>query len=120
MTNYYKVNEIVGSLNISPTNGAKLALAIYDSLKSSNEITIDFDSTKFHTSLFFNGLFTKLSELNFQLEKFDTLVNVKNLDGQAIAVMRRSINNGIDIQKDPDYRKKLDDAFIEGMTNDKD
>lgn len=113
----YQVSELVGQSNISPTGGKKLAIALEDTLLEEREIMLDFSGTKYHTSLFFNGLFTELSQKKFDLQKFDILVTLHNLDEQAVNILNRSLKNGIDIQNDPNYRKNLDDAFIEGMSN---
>lgn len=112
MVNKYKIIEILNVPKVATfTQGIKVAQVIEDDLLDNINIEMDFTDTKYHTSLFFNGIFDELMRKGFDLKKFKDYTKLTGFAGGTIANMNKSLNNGIATQDNPEYKKSLDEHF---------
>lgn len=112
MAEDYKIIEILQVEKVSTfTQGITVAKVIENDLLNNREIVLDFSETKYHTSLFFNGIFDELLRKEYDLHNFKSQATLTGVAGGTIANMNRSLNNGIATQDNPEYKRTLDENF---------
>lgn len=98
---------------LTPTNGDKLFLSIYDTLKQSQFLEIDFTGIRFITSAFLNASVGQLYA-HFNSEFIKQHLKVSNLENDDLVLLARVVERAKEYFSD---KANVEAAISKGLTN---
>ncbi|MCI5130678.1 MAG: DUF4325 domain-containing protein [Candidatus Electrothrix sp. EH2] len=106
------IHDLIGANCITLDDGQQVYKTIHPELTAGLPVELDFDQVEIFASPFFNAAIGQLLK-DIAPDDLNRLLAFHGLNSNGQAVMRRVIENSKRYYNEPEFRKNLDDIFLE-------
>lgn len=108
------VFEVVGAYALTPEDGRSVYDRVHASLRSDDQVELDFDGVKVFASPFFNSAIGRLLA-DSHAEYLREHLKFQNISGAGAELLQRAIENAKEFFADPMHQQSISSAIVSNL-----